>query len=133
MSEELQHSADRKQGPESMTRKPIRCDADHCGRPAMSTIELHFFCVDHFISHSYERLQLCRPAPFLSGEDESSTANQRFLQQCVEQATTLLRPMRGLDNLDRARLFDILLWASELATATPASVTQQRTLRKSAG
>ena len=116
-----------------MTRKPIRCDADHCGHPAMSTIELHFYCVDHFISHSHERLQQCRPAPFLSEDDESVAANHRFLEQCVEQATSLLRPMRGLDNLDRARLFDILLWASELATAGPAIVTRQRGHSKSAG
>jgi hypothetical protein len=133
MSEELQQAADKKQGPESMTRKPIRCDADHCGHPAMSTIELHFYCVDHFISYSYERLQQCRPAPFFSEEDGSSGANARFLQQCVDQATSLLRPLRGLDNLDRARLFDILLWASELATTSPAVMRQQKTYSKSAG
>ena len=133
MREEIQQTADSRQGPEPMTRKPIRCDADHCGRPAMSTIELHFYCVDHFISHSYERLQQCRPALFLSEDAASSAANARFLQQCVDQAASLLRPLRGLDNLDRARLFDILLWASELATAGPAVMTQQRALSKSAG
>ena len=132
MREEIQQSADRRQGPEPMTRKPIRCDAEHCGHPAMSTIELHFYCVDHFISHSYERLQQCRPAPFLSEDNESAAANHRFLEQCVDQATSLLRPMRGLDHLDRARLFDILLWASELATAGPAVNEQKQTHSKSA-
>jgi hypothetical protein len=99
-----------------MTSKPIRCDAEHCGRPAMSTVELHFYCVDHFISYSYERLNQCRPIPFFDRDDEVISATERFLQQCSDQAANLLRPMLGLDNLDRARLFDILLWASELVT-----------------
>lgn len=103
-----------------MTSKPIRCDAEHCGRPAMSTVELHFFCVDHFISYSYERLSQCRPILFSDPDDKGTEANERFLQQCSDQSANLLRPLRGLDNLDRARLFDILLWASELVTARPA-------------
>jgi hypothetical protein len=116
MNEELQQSTIEKKGPFSMTSKPIRCDADHCGRPAMSTVDLHFLCVDHFISYSYERLNRCRPIPFSDLDNRATEANERFLQQCSDQAANLLRPMRGLDNLDRARLFDILLWASELVT-----------------
>src|ERR1700730_75424 len=116
MSGESQQSSIEKKGPFSMTSKPIRCDADHCGRPAMSTVELHFFCVDHFISHSYERLNQCRPIPFSDPDYRATDANERFLQQCSDQAANLLRPLLGLDNLDRARLFDILLWASELVT-----------------
>jgi hypothetical protein len=103
-----------------MTRKPIRCDAQHCGHPAMSTLQLHFFCVDHFISYSYERLNRCRPIPFTDPDEQTTEANERFLQQCSDQAANLLRPMLGLDNLDRARLFDILLWASELTTSRRA-------------
>lgn len=82
----------------------------------MSTVELHFFCVDHFISYSYERLNHCGPIPFSEPDDRTTEANDRFLQQCSDQAANLLRPLLGLDNLDRARLFDILLWASELVT-----------------
>jgi hypothetical protein len=116
MSAESQQSSIEKKGPFSMTSKPIRCDAEHCGRPAMSTVELHFYCVDHFISYSYERLNQCRPIPFLDQDDDGININERFLQQCSDQAVKLLCPMLGLDNLDRARLFDILLWASELVT-----------------
>ena len=116
MSGESQQSSIEKKGPFPMTSKPIRCDAEHCGRPAMSTVELRFYCVDHFISYSYERLNQCRPIPFFDRDDEATNANERFLQQCSDQAANLLRPMLGLDNLDRARLFDILLWASELVT-----------------
>jgi hypothetical protein len=82
----------------------------------MSTLDLHFFCVDHFIKHCYERLNQFLPLPFAGHNDATADAEDWFLQQCADQATNLLRPLRGLDNLDRARLFDILLWASELLT-----------------
>ena len=78
----------------------------------MSTLDLHFLCVDHFITHSYERLNRLTPIPFAGQKD--ADIEDRFLQQCSDQAANLLRPFRGLDNLDRARLFDILLWSSEL-------------------
>ena len=112
-----------------MTSKPIRCDGEHCGRPAMCSVELRLFCVDHFILHCYERLNQCRPIPFCDPDDEATESNERFLRQCADQAANLLRPMRGLDNLERARLFDILLWTAELTTtprAFKASAMSQR-------
>jgi hypothetical protein len=120
MTEEPQQSSAVSRHPGSTERKPIRCDADNCGHPALSTVELHFFCVAHFISYCYDRLEQCRPPRFADADEDSGASNGRFLEQCADQAATLLRPFRGLDNLDRARLFDIMLWASELATAQTA-------------
>jgi hypothetical protein len=114
MNEESLQSIREHQAPNMMTRKPIRCDTERCGRPAMCTLDLQFFCVDHFIAHCYERLNQCRPFPYGDPDDRAADSTDRFLQQCSDQAANLLRPLRGLDNLDRARLFDILLWASEL-------------------
>jgi hypothetical protein len=114
MKEELLQPTREPQGPNSMTRKPLRCDAQACGRPAMCTLDLHFFCVDHFIKHCYVRLNRLAPIPFAGKNDVAADIEDRFLQQCSDQAANLLRPFRGLDNLDRARLFDILLWSSEL-------------------
>ncbi len=95
-------------------KKPIRCDVDRCGRPAISSIELHFFCLCHFISHCYERLEKSNGAPSWSLDSEGQKTEERFLRECAEQAANLVGPLRGFDNLDRARLFDIFLWASEL-------------------
>jgi hypothetical protein len=120
MSEESMQPTRERQGPNSMSRKPIRCDTEQCGHPAMCTLDLQFFCVDHFIAHCYERLDQFSPAPFGRRDDESAEAGDWFLQQCSDQAANLLRPLRGLDNLDRARLFDILLWASELLSKRSA-------------
>jgi hypothetical protein len=114
MNERLLQTTREQEGLNSMTRKPIRCEAEPCGLPAMCLLELRFYCVHHFIAHSYEGLNQCDPFPFAEQNEAAANSRDRFLQQCSDQAANLLRPARGLDNLDRARLFDILLWSSEL-------------------
>ena len=96
------------------TKKSIRCDTEHCGHPAAGLLALRFYCLGHFISHCYEKLDRCNPNPFNDADVVTSVAVDRFLQQCMAQAGELVRPIRGYDNLDRARLFDIFLWASDL-------------------
>lgn len=95
-------------------KKWIRCDTPNCGNPAVGLLALRFYCIGHFISHCYEKLERCNANPIRESEVVDSVAVDRFLQQCLSQASELVRPMRGFDNLDRARLFDIFLWASDL-------------------
>ena len=71
--------------------------------------------MDHFIAQCYERLSHCNASPFADPGAAESVSIDRFLHSCAQQAASLVHPIRGLDNLERARLFDILLWASELA------------------
>lgn len=81
----------------------------------MCSLELRRFCVDHFIAQCYERLNQCNASPFADADEAASVSIDRFLHSCAQQAASLVHPIRGLDNLERARLFDILLWSSELA------------------
>lgn len=99
----------------SMTRNPIHCDSSHCGLPAGCSVENRFFCVGHFISYCYDRLEECAKLPPADFNEKLANTVDRFLQECSQQAAGLVDPIRGLDNLERARLFDIFLWASELA------------------
>jgi hypothetical protein len=115
MSEDAYELFDEQQENPSAPQKPMHCDAGDCGRPAMSSLELRRFCVDHFIAHCYERLNHCSASPFADRDEAASVSIDRFLNSCAKQAARLVHPMRGLDNLERARLFDILLWSSELA------------------
>jgi hypothetical protein len=110
-----QQTSEGQQERPSPARKPARCDTGNCGRPAMSSLELKHFCVDHFIARCYERLSVCSANCFADPNEAASISIDRFLHSCAQQAAGLVHPMRGLDNLERARLFDILLWASELA------------------
>jgi hypothetical protein len=96
------------------TKKWIRCDSAHCGQPAVGLLALRFYCLGHFISHCYERLDRCSSNPLNDPDVVTTVSVDRFLQQCITQAGELVRPIRGFDNLDRARLFDIFLWASDL-------------------
>jgi hypothetical protein len=106
--------------------RPIRCDVEHCGLPAISSIEHRFFCLYHFISHCYERLERCKASHMRSLSSRSFEAEDRFLEECAEQAANLVCPLRGFDNLDRARLFDIFLWASELIAKRTGPNTNSR-------
>jgi len=99
---------------ELSARKWIRCDTPHCGNAAVGLLALKFYCVGHFISHCYEYLEHCNCNPLKDADVVTSFSVDRFLQQCISQAGELVRPIRGFDNLDRARLFDIFLWASDL-------------------
>jgi len=94
--------------------KWIRCDTPHCGKPAVGLLALRFFCLGHFIAQCYERLGRCNSNPLNDADVVTSVSLNRFLQQVVAQTSELVRPSRGFDNLDRARLFDIFLWASDL-------------------
>lgn len=82
--------------------------------PRVCRLEDRHYCLPHFIAHCYERLQRCKPTQFHSQDSADSSADDRFLAECTQQAAELVCPLRGFDNLERARLFDIFLWASEL-------------------
>src|SRR5580704_17527764 len=114
MKEDSDAKVTPKDGTELSARKWIRCDTPHCGNPAVGLLALRFFCIGHFISHCYEKLERSNPNPLNDADVVTSVSVDRFLQQCIAQTGELVRPIRGYDNLDRARLFDIFLWASEL-------------------
>ncbi len=114
MKEDSLEQTNSTQESDPSVKKWIRCDTQHCGNPAVGLLALRFFCIGHFISHCYEKLERCNSNPLNDADAVTSLAVDRFLQQCMAQAGELVRPTRGFDNLDRARLFDIFLWASDL-------------------
>jgi len=114
MKEDFEEKITPNEGTELSARKWIRCDTPHCGNPAVGLLALSFYCIGHFISHCYEYLERCNCNPIKDPDVVTSFSVDRFLQQCVAQTGELVRPIRGFDNLDRARLFDIVLWASDL-------------------
>jgi hypothetical protein len=100
--------------PTPSAKKLLWCHVEHCGLLAVSSMEVRFFCLGQFISHCYERLGRCNASPFLNWQGDGSKADDRFFEECAQQAADLVRPMQGFDNLDRARFFDIFLWASKI-------------------
>ena len=81
----------------------------------MSSLELRRYCLDHFIADCYDRLNHCNASP---SRIVTQPLPFRSIASCIpvrNRQPAWFIPLRGLDNLERARLFDILLWSSELA------------------
>lgn len=94
-------------------RKVIRCDECASERAALCLVELRFLCMEHFASYCYRRLAECEK--ILSGSQRLDS-RRSFLRECATEAAKLLLIGQKLQNIDRARLFDIMLWSNELFT-----------------
>ena len=95
----------------AVIRKIIRCDECASRQTAVCSVELRFFCMNHFVDYCYRRLTECENA---LGEGRRREPVRGFLRECATQAAKLMLIGRELPNVDRARLFDIMLWANEL-------------------
>jgi len=95
-----------------------RCGVTNCSTRAIATIESRPRCLEHLISHYYWRLHdyeqgAAGSAPGAAQSLWESRTN-RFLDDCRSKIVGLLIVQTDLPNLERARLLDILLWATEL-------------------
>lgn len=99
-----------------------RCKADGCEKVMVVSLGGQRFCREHFILACYDRLETCTRELQDQRFDEAVIESVRqFLYECLQQAQNLTQKAGDLDNLERARLLDIMSWASEL----------QRRLRRS--
>lgn len=95
----------------AVVRKIIRCDDCSSRQAAVCSVELRFFCMHHFVAYCYQRLEESEKA--LSGR-QSRESVRGFLRECATQGAKLLLLGEELQNIERARLFDIMLWSNEL-------------------
>ena len=97
--------------------KSIPCDSAPCSQRAVSWIDFRFLCLDHLVSHCYERLEEFERAGNVqrtASADVKIQSSSDFLEDCPAKIASLLITHTGLENIERARLLDILLWANEL-------------------
>src|ERR1700680_148642 len=97
----------------AVIRKIIRCDECAPRQAAVCSVALRFFFESHFADYCYRRLEECAKALDDPRKQEFESV-RGFLRECETQAAKLLLIGRELQNVDRARLFDIMLWANEL-------------------
>jgi hypothetical protein len=95
----------------AVVRKIIRCDECSSRQAAVCSVELRFFCMQHFVAYCYQRLEESEKA---LSEKQSRESARSFLRECATQAAKLLLLREELNNIERARLFDIMLWSNEL-------------------
>jgi hypothetical protein len=92
-----------------------QCSVAGCGQAVAATLEGEAICGSHFISACYARLEkydTLRKEHRLGAADAESA--RRFINQCSRQADEIEHGTKYLDNLDRARLLHLILWANEL-------------------
>ena len=92
-----------------------QCSLSECGLDSETSLDGEGFCLEHFISVCYKKLDTydeARKGPGLSIADSESA--RRFVKDCTRSADDIEHKARYLDNLDRAKLLHIILYASEL-------------------
>ena len=91
------------------------CAVDFCEGPAEASLAQQDFCVNHFIELCYENLRRIDPRDQKIGRMPLDLASLRaFVEECSRRALEVALHCESLNNLQRGRLLDILLWAGEL-------------------
>lgn len=91
------------------------CAVDFCDAAGAATLAQQDFCVDHFIELCYENLQRIDPRRSSTERASVDLASLRaFIEECSRRALEVAVHCEDLNNLQRGRLLDILLWAGEL-------------------
>ena len=91
------------------------CSESPCHSAAATSLDQQALCLNHFLLRCYARLEAVDPRGQKSREERVDLAAMRaFIEECSQRALEVSLRRANLTNLERARLLDILLWASEL-------------------
>lgn len=97
-------------------QKSNPCSASGCGRSSATVLDVRPLCREHFIANCYSHLdEYGRLLEESRYRDTTTELVRRFLSDCTRHAADLAQSARDLDNLERARILDILLRAGELS------------------
>jgi len=94
----------------------VSCSRIECLRNAVTVLVDKDYCFDHFCSRCYELLERNQR---MAGPSSSQEFREELaeLDECARRALEISFSRMELNNLDRARLLDILLWAGDLTTS----------------
>ena len=92
------------------------CCITGCERAPAAELNVRPMCRSHFISTCYELFdEYSRWLEENRFRDSNTELIRRFLCECTRQATEMSHNAANLDNLERARLLDLLFRATELS------------------
>lgn len=107
----------------NLHERSAQCSFGGCTTPPVVTLLDQAYCLSHFYNRCYELLdevdqktrmqQMKFPGRHLLLTSE----DLRIVDECSRTALTISLNSSGLENLDRARLLDILLWTGDLTGA----------------
>jgi hypothetical protein len=91
------------------------CSVETCQRPGIAIVGPDFFCRRHFVSACSAQLETYTKLMDQRRLGEVPVESlRRFIRDCLREADNIERDARDLDNLERARLLDLILSAAEL-------------------
>ena len=91
------------------------CHITGCTDPACSRMDGKALCCEHFLAYCYDNLDnYQRQIREQTYRDATVEAMRRFLLHCTREAIDLAHGPDPLENLQRARLLDILMRASDM-------------------
>lgn len=95
-----------------------RCSRAGCPESAATAFGDTRYCFDHFCSCCYELLErVSSSAPHIEPDAGQFVEDLIALDECASRALEISLGPKPLDNLERARLLDILLWSGDLGNA----------------
>jgi hypothetical protein len=100
-----------------MDTKPTErnCNVDSCSSSSVTVLGQQDLCLNHFLLRCYEQLEGLDPrGRRFCSETLDAAAMRAFIEECSRRALDVSLHCKNLSNLERGRLLDILLWASEL-------------------
>jgi len=102
-------------GPVDTKLAQRNCCESACHSAAATSLDQQALCLNHFLLRCYAQLEAVDPRGQKSRELRVDLATVRaFIEECSRKALEVSLQSENLTNLERARLLDILLWASEL-------------------
>ncbi|HKW64529.1 MAG TPA: hypothetical protein VJN89_18395 [Candidatus Acidoferrum sp.] len=102
-------------GPVDTKLAEQNCSERACHSAAATSLDHQALCLNHFLLRCYAQLEAVDPRAQKSREQRVELAAMRaFIEECSQKTLEVCLQREDLTNLERARLLDILLWASEL-------------------
>jgi hypothetical protein len=93
------------------------CMEAGCAEAAIVSLAERSVCRSHYLAYCYKRLEAIAQNVSVQNykmtQEEAESAN-RFLQDCMRSAADIASATEMPSNLERAQVYDVLLWASEL-------------------
>ncbi len=103
------------------------CCVAGCRHPSATVLDVRLLCRDHFFEDCYAQMEKFSQGLRQPGfQDSNGEAVRHYLAECSRQAADLAGEDASLSNLERARVLDVLLLASEVGSRL------RRSLRKPA-
>ncbi len=100
------------------------CSYSRCTRPISTIFRHEPLCLEHFCRKSYEFLDSVDQHLQSNSSSHAYTPEQLHIaDECARKTLDICLSKMILNNLDRARLLDILLWSGDIVSCSRSAST----------